>query len=75
MTTDPRVDVYIRKAEPFAQPILQHLREVVHEASPEIEEGLRWGSPHFFYKGMLCGMASFTKHCAQLEIHQGRDQA
>jgi uncharacterized protein YdeI (YjbR/CyaY-like superfamily) len=25
---------------------------------------VRWGSPHFFYKGMLCGMAAFTKHCA-----------
>jgi uncharacterized protein YdeI (YjbR/CyaY-like superfamily) len=63
-TTDPRIDTYIEKAAPFAQPILRHLREVVHDASPDIEEGLRWGSPHFFYKGMLCGMAAFTKHCA-----------
>lgn len=63
-TTDPRIDAYIEKAAPFAQPILRHLRRVVHEASPDIEEGLRWGSPHFFYKGMLCGMAAFTKHCA-----------
>jgi uncharacterized protein YdeI (YjbR/CyaY-like superfamily) len=63
-TTDPRIDAYIEKAAPFAQPILRHLREVVHEASPDIEEGVRWGSPHFFYKGMLCGMAAFTKHCA-----------
>jgi uncharacterized protein YdeI (YjbR/CyaY-like superfamily) len=63
-TTDPRVDAYIEKAAPFAQQILRHLRQVVHEASPEIEEGLRWGSPHFFYKGMLCGMAAFTQHCA-----------
>jgi uncharacterized protein YdeI (YjbR/CyaY-like superfamily) len=63
-STDPRVDAYIGKAAPFAQPILQHLRAVIHEASPEIEEGVRWGSPHFFYKGMLCGMAAFTQHCA-----------
>ena len=31
---DPRVDAYIAKAAPFAQPILMHLREVVHAASP-----------------------------------------
>ena len=30
---DPRVDAYIAKATPFAQPILMHLREVIHAAS------------------------------------------
>ena len=26
MSTDPRIDAYIAKAAPFAQPILKHLR-------------------------------------------------
>ncbi len=52
---DARVDAYIRKAAPFAQPILQHLRSVAHAASPEIEEAMKWGFPHFMHKGMLCG--------------------
>lgn len=61
-TTDPRVDAYIAKAAPFAQPILKHLRKAVHSASPQIDETIKWGFPHFMYKGMLCGMAAFKAH-------------
>ncbi len=61
--TDPRVDAYIAKAQPFAQPILRHLRELVHEACPEVEEDMKWSHIHFDYKGMFCGMASFKAHC------------
>jgi uncharacterized protein YdeI (YjbR/CyaY-like superfamily) len=62
--TDPRVDAYIRKAEPFAQPILAHIRKVVHAACPDVHETMKWSFPHFDYKGMLCSMASFKAHCA-----------
>jgi len=61
---DPRVDAYIAKSADFAKPILEHLREVVHEGCPETEETMRWSSPTFLYKGMLCGMAAFKSHCA-----------
>jgi hypothetical protein len=61
-TRDPRVDAYIRKAAPFAQPILVHLRELVHDACPDAVEQIKWGMPHFDYKGMFCGMAAFKKH-------------
>jgi uncharacterized protein YdeI (YjbR/CyaY-like superfamily) len=63
-TRDPRVDAYIAKSADFAKPILSHLREVVHSACPDVEETWKWGAPHFDYKGMLCGMASFKQHCA-----------
>jgi len=63
-TYDPRVDRYIEKAAEFARPILRYLREVVHEGCPDVEEGLKWGTPHFSYKGMMCGMAAFKSHCA-----------
>ena len=61
---DPRVDSYIEKSAEFAQPILSHLREVVHDACPEAEETIKWGFPHFSHKGILCSMASFKGHCA-----------
>jgi len=61
---DPRIDTYIDKSADFAKPILTHLREVVHAACPEVEETLKWSSPSFEYKGLLCGMASFKQHCA-----------
>jgi len=60
--TDPRVDAYIRKSAPFAQPILRHLRKLVHEAVPDVEETIKWGSPHFDYKGIFCGMSAFKHH-------------
>jgi uncharacterized protein YdeI (YjbR/CyaY-like superfamily) len=63
-TIDPRVDAYIAKSAEFAQPILAHLRAVVHAACPEVEETMKWSFPHFMYKGMMCSMASFKAHCA-----------
>jgi uncharacterized protein YdeI (YjbR/CyaY-like superfamily) len=63
-TRDPRVDAYIEKAQPFAQPILRHLRKVVHSGCPDVVETMKWSFPHFTYKGMLCAMAAFKEHCA-----------
>ena len=57
-------DMYIGNAATFAQPILEHLRELVHKACPEVEETIKWGFPHFEYKGVMCSMAAFKKHCA-----------
>ena len=61
---DPRVDAYIKKAAPFAQPILADIRETVHAACPDVEEAMKWSFPHFLYKGILCSMASFKQHAA-----------
>lgn len=61
---DPRIDAAIRDAAPFAQPILLRLRKVVHKACPDAEETLKWGFPHFMYKGkILCAMVNFKAHC------------
>jgi hypothetical protein len=61
-TRDPRVHAYIKKSAPFAQPILVHVRELVHEACPDAVEQIKWGMPHFDYKGMFCGFAAFKEH-------------
>ncbi|HSM04886.1 MAG TPA: YdeI/OmpD-associated family protein [Longimicrobiales bacterium] len=60
----PRVDAYIEKARPFAQPILRHLREVIHRAEPRVEETIKWGFPHFEVGGIICSIAAFKAHCA-----------
>jgi uncharacterized protein YdeI (YjbR/CyaY-like superfamily) len=59
---DKRIDEYIEKAQPFAKPILKHLRKLVHEANPEVEETIKWGFASFDYKGPYCTMASFKEH-------------
>ncbi|WP_435417778.1 YdeI/OmpD-associated family protein [Parerythrobacter aurantius] len=69
MERDPRIDAYIAKAAPFAQPILMRLREIAHKALPEGVEDIKWGMPHFLVAGKnIGGMAAFKAHCA-LVIH------
>jgi hypothetical protein len=61
---DPRFNEYIKEAEPFARPVLKHLRKLVHQNCPQAEEQLKWGMPFFMYGGkILCGMAAFKAHC------------
>lgn len=64
MSRDKRIDVYIEKSADFAKPILKHFRELVHKACPGVEETMKWSFPHFDYKGSMCHIASFKKHCA-----------
>ena len=65
MKTDKRIDNYILQAQDFAQPILNHLRALIHATCADVEEKIKWSFPHFDYKGQpMCYMASFKKHCA-----------
>jgi hypothetical protein len=61
-TRDPRVDAYIAKSADFAQPILTHLRDVVHAACPDVQETMKWSMPFFDYHGVMCNMAAFKQH-------------
>jgi uncharacterized protein YdeI (YjbR/CyaY-like superfamily) len=62
---DPRVDAYIDRAAPFAQPVLAHLRKLMHQACPRVTESIKWGMPFFLQQGIvLCHMAAFKQHCA-----------
>lgn len=62
---DPRVDTYIAQSPAFAQPILGHLRTIVHAACPDAEESIKWRCPHFSYQGkLICSMAAFKQHCS-----------
>ena len=61
----PRVDAYLAKVQPFAQPIMAHLRDLVHQACPEIEETIKWSRPFFEYRGaILCNISAFKEHCS-----------
>jgi len=68
---DARVDAYIAKSAEFAKPILSHLRKLIHDTCPTVEETMKWSFPHFMYTSasdrksrVLCSMASFKQHCA-----------
>lgn len=75
-TLDPRIDAYIANAAAFAQPILKHLRALVHRGCPAATETIKWSMPHFEHAGgILCNMAAFKAHCAFGFWHQGMKQA
>jgi uncharacterized protein YdeI (YjbR/CyaY-like superfamily) len=60
-----RVGAYIDQSAPFAQPVLRHLRALVHQACPAVEEEIKWGRPFFVHNGqILCTMSAFKAHCS-----------
>lgn len=62
---DPRIDAYIANSAEFARPILAHMRGLVHETCPQVEETIKWGMPTFVHAGgILCGMAAFKQHAS-----------
>jgi uncharacterized protein YdeI (YjbR/CyaY-like superfamily) len=64
-TKNPKVDAYIWKARPFAQPILTHLRSLIHAACPEVVETIKWSRPFFEYRGViLANISAFKEHCS-----------
>jgi uncharacterized protein YdeI (YjbR/CyaY-like superfamily) len=72
---DPRIDAYIAKSAPFAQPILKKLRRIIHTACPGVEETMKWSCPFFEYHGILCGTPAFKAHCAFIIFHRSLPKA
>jgi uncharacterized protein YdeI (YjbR/CyaY-like superfamily) len=71
MEAKREIDSYIKKRAPFAQEICQKLRDIIHHASPEVQEAVKWGSPAFIYKGkLLCIVWAFKQH-ASIVFNQG----
>lgn len=64
MPRSREVDAYIRNAQPFARPILSHLRRLMHRACPQVMETIKWGVPHFEYQGPVAMMAAFKRHAS-----------
>lgn len=62
---DPKVSEYISKSADFAKPILNHLREIIYSTCPDVDEDIKWGTPHYSYKGdHLVMIAAFKNHCS-----------
>jgi uncharacterized protein YdeI (YjbR/CyaY-like superfamily) len=59
------VDAYIAQAAAFAQPVLTHLRALVHKGCPQVEETIKWSRPFFLHRGVILGnMSAFQQHCS-----------
>jgi uncharacterized protein YdeI (YjbR/CyaY-like superfamily) len=62
MPKNTAIDDYITSKEPFAQEILAHLRDVIHDAAPDMIETIKWRQPCFEHNGLVCAVAAFKKH-------------
>jgi uncharacterized protein YdeI (YjbR/CyaY-like superfamily) len=73
MTRDRRIDAYIAKAQPFARPILEKVRERVHAVIPDVEEAMKWSHPTYCRDGkIVLGTAAFKAHAA-VNFWRGQD--
>ena len=60
---DPRVDAYIERLPAWQQQICQHVRELAHQADPELEETIkRTVQPYFVLQGNVCALLAAKTH-------------
>jgi uncharacterized protein YdeI (YjbR/CyaY-like superfamily) len=72
MQTNPRIDAMIAAAQPFARPILSHIRALAHDACPTGEEAVKWGHAAFTYNGTIIAMLGAFKEHATFGFWYGR---
>ena len=67
----PGVDAYLNALPDWQQEICRQLREIVHEAEPEIEETIkRRVQPYFVLQGNVCALLA-TKDHVNLFLYDG----
>jgi hypothetical protein len=62
-TADPRVDAYIDALPEWQQEICREVRDLVHEADPEVTETIkRTRQPYFVLNGNICALLAAKDH-------------
>jgi hypothetical protein len=60
---DPRVDAYIDALPEWQQRVCRQVRDLVHEADPEVEETIkRRVQPYFVLEGNVCALLAARDH-------------
>ena len=60
---DPRVDAYINALPAWQQDTCRQVRDLVHEADPEVEETIkRTVQPYFVLQGNVCALLGTKDH-------------
>ncbi|RBO88474.1 DUF1801 domain-containing protein [Nocardia puris] len=60
---DPRVDEYIDALPAWQRAVCQQVRELVHDADPEVEETIkRRVRPYFVLEGNICALLATKDH-------------
>lgn len=63
MTRDPRVDNYINALPDWQQGICRRVRQLIHQAEPEIVETIKFTNrPYFTFQGNVCAFLATKDH-------------
>ena len=63
MNADARVDDYISRLPDWQQAICQQVRQLVHDADPEVEETIKRSVlPYFVLQGNICALFAAKDH-------------
>ena len=73
MNRDPRIDAYIARAQPFARPILNKVRERAHAALPDVDETVKWSMPAYLIDGKIVAITAAFKAHAALNFWRGQE--
>ncbi len=61
--TDPRVDEYLDALPDWQREICQEVRDLVHEADPEVVETIKFTNrPYFVLQGNICALLAAKDH-------------
>jgi hypothetical protein len=61
--TDPRVDAYIDGLPGWQQAVCREVRDLVHNADPEVSETIkRTNRPYFVLEGNICALLAAKDH-------------
>jgi hypothetical protein len=61
--TDPRVDAYIDALPDWQQDICRQVRDLVHEADPDVVETIKRSvQPYFVLNGNICALLAAKDH-------------
>jgi hypothetical protein len=68
---DPRVDAYIEALPDWQQAISRRVRDLAHEADPEVEETIKRSvQPYFVLEGNICALQG-TKSYVNVFLYDG----
>jgi hypothetical protein len=63
MNADSRVDDYISRLPDWQQAVCQQVRQLVHDADPEVEETIKRSVlPYFVLQGNICALLAAKDH-------------
>src|SRR5688572_8884004 len=56
------VDAFIESLPDSARPVTAKLCAIIRKAAPNLEEVIRWNSPVWKGRGLVCALAAFKNH-------------